>query len=181
MAQITHQTVRLGKGKHSSPHEGACVMELASMLAGETFSDHPLSVSRSIAAFLRGYNDLLDDDRRQDLYEYAARVVGTASSRHLELMRAERLSWWADEIRERRRWTILVGIEHWLRRGGRPVDVESAARRAIRAVGRISDETHAAVLNLIDELIEIGTLGPAAAIDAGPASASRPPRETEWV
>jgi hypothetical protein len=42
-------------------------MELASMLAGERFSDRPRSVSRALAAFLRGYNDLLDDKRRQDL------------------------------------------------------------------------------------------------------------------
>jgi len=41
MGPVTHQTIRLSRGKHSSPEEGACVMELASMLAGEPFSDHP--------------------------------------------------------------------------------------------------------------------------------------------
>jgi len=39
MPDTTHQTVRLSRGKHSSPDRGACVMELASMLAGEPFSD----------------------------------------------------------------------------------------------------------------------------------------------
>src|SRR5437588_5359669 len=166
MAQITHQTVRLGKGKHASAQEGACVMELASMLAGESFSDHPLSVSRSIAAFLRGYNDLLDDDRRQDLYEYAARVVGTAGPRYLENLRAERLIEWADELRERRRWAILPRIERRLRPERPAVDPETAARRAIRAVRRISDSTHGAVLKLIDELIEIGSPPSSPAIDS---------------
>ena len=33
----SHQTVRLARGKHSSPRDGVCVMELASMLAGEQF------------------------------------------------------------------------------------------------------------------------------------------------
>ena len=35
MTRVTHQTVRLTTGKHTSPSDGACVMELASMLAGE--------------------------------------------------------------------------------------------------------------------------------------------------
>src|SRR5437764_3689978 len=161
MAQINHQTVRLAAGKHSSPKEGACVVELASLLAGESFSDPPLSVSRPIAAFLRRYNDMLDATRRQDLYEYAARVVGTAGSRHLENLRAERLARWAEEVRRRRRLSIPAGVERLLRRGGGATDPESAARAAIRAVRRVSDATHAEVLDLIDELIEIGSPAPA--------------------
>jgi hypothetical protein len=78
MPVVSHQTIRLSKGRHSSPESGACVMELASMLAGEQFTDHPRSVSRVVGAFLRCYNDMLDDTRRQDLYEYAAKVVGSA-------------------------------------------------------------------------------------------------------
>jgi hypothetical protein len=35
MSVPNHQTIKLSKGKHTSPEEGACVMELASMLAGE--------------------------------------------------------------------------------------------------------------------------------------------------
>ena len=77
MHSPNHQTVELTRGRHSSPEHGVCVMELASMLAGEPFSDHPRSVSPTIAAVLRGYNDMLDDDRRRDLYAYAAEVVGT--------------------------------------------------------------------------------------------------------
>ncbi len=38
MRQPNYQTVKLSRGKHSSPEYGACVMELASMLAGEPFS-----------------------------------------------------------------------------------------------------------------------------------------------
>ena len=44
MSTVSHQTIKLSKGKHSSPRDGACVMELASMLAGEKFTDHPESV-----------------------------------------------------------------------------------------------------------------------------------------
>ena len=49
----SHQTVRLGRGKHASPTDGVCVMELSSMLAGERFSDRPRSVCPVIASLLR--------------------------------------------------------------------------------------------------------------------------------
>ena len=66
---VSHQTVRLSPGRHGRPEDGVCVMELASMLAGERFSDRPRSVCPVIAAFLRSYNDQVDDRRRQDLYD----------------------------------------------------------------------------------------------------------------
>lgn len=157
MRQITHQTVRLGSGKHSSPNDGACVMELASLLAGENFSDHPLSVSQSIAAFLRRYNDMLDDTRRQDLYAYASRVVGTRGTRHVENLRAERLARWAHEVRRTRRRSLPSRLERRLHRDGRTADPEWAARSATRAIRRSSEATHAEVLELIDELIAIGS------------------------
>jgi hypothetical protein len=86
----SHQTVRLARGSHPSPRLGACVMELASMLGGEPFSDRPQNSSPVIGAFLRTYNDGIDDERRQDLYPLAASIVGTAGSRGLERDRASR-------------------------------------------------------------------------------------------
>jgi hypothetical protein len=84
----SHQTVRLAKGRHASAQFGACVMELASMLADEPFSDRPGNASRVIGAFLRTYNDGIDDERRQDLYPLASLIVGTAHGRGLEEERA---------------------------------------------------------------------------------------------
>jgi len=78
---VSHQTVRLRRGKHASPEKGACVMELASMLAGEPFSDHPVSVCPMIGAYLRAVNDLVDDDERQLLIPYGAAIVGSGGSR----------------------------------------------------------------------------------------------------
>jgi hypothetical protein len=54
---FNYKTVRLAKGKHRSAQHGVCVMELASMIAGGPFTDHPASVSPVIGAFLRVYND----------------------------------------------------------------------------------------------------------------------------
>lgn len=169
MSQPNFQTIRLSKGKHSSPEAGACVMELASMLAGEPFSDRPQSVSPAIAAFLRSYNDRLDDNLRQDLYAYAAKVVGSVSTPEIESARTARLVQWADSRRRRRvRWSPLGRFQ----RGSGPrrhvADAESAASYAIRAVGRMRDETHAAVLELIDELIAFGAARAHLLIDPPP-------------
>jgi hypothetical protein len=70
-----HQTMRLSAGRHRHPREGACAMELASLLGGEPFTDHPARVCAVLAAFLRGYNDATSAGRRQDLYALAAAVV----------------------------------------------------------------------------------------------------------
>src|SRR5919201_2832329 len=90
MTALSHQTVRLARGRHASRHAGVCVMELASMLAHEPFSDRARSVSPTIGAFLRTYNDGLDDVRRQDLYPVAAAIVGTAGRRAIERERVNR-------------------------------------------------------------------------------------------
>lgn len=95
MSDSTIQTIRLGKGSHSSPENGACVVELASMLAGEPFSDHPRTVCPVIAGFLRQYNDLLPSRERDQLYPIAALVVGSGSSRRVRRQRTVRLLEWA--------------------------------------------------------------------------------------
>jgi hypothetical protein len=145
----SYQTVRLARGRHQSPDQGACVMELASMLAAEPFSDHPRSVCPVLAAFLRAYNDGLPDDRRQDLYDYAAKVVGSVSGRRARRARARRcLTWFAEEIPNGRRPSRLALMAAGWTLGS----VGRAAARAARSSG----ETHRSVLMLLDELIEIG-------------------------
>jgi hypothetical protein len=72
--------MRITRGRHGSAQEGACVMELASMLAGERFTDRPECADPVIAAYLRALNDRLPHRVRQRLVPYAASVVGTRSS-----------------------------------------------------------------------------------------------------
>ncbi len=57
---------------------------VASTLADEPFSDRPENTSPVIAAFLRTYNDGLDDERRQDLFTLASLIVGTTGGRAVE-------------------------------------------------------------------------------------------------
>jgi hypothetical protein len=154
MSPVTHQTVKLSRGRHDSPDEGACVMELASMLAGEPFSDHPASVCPVIGSCLRAYNDWIDDDRRQDLYLYASKVVGTRGSQEVQRARAARVTAWAGEVK-RRRWTQLALLQGLcaLMLWPQPDDLGS---HLVEAAARPRRGRHEQVLALLDELVAIG-------------------------
>jgi hypothetical protein len=163
MPPINYQTIKLSRGRHSSPEHGACVMELASMLAGESFTDHPRSVSRPIASFLRGYNDLVDDRRREDLYRFASQAVGTVASGAVEEARVARLLAWGDELWVRRAARSLLERLRFRRAvQERSCDPEPAGTYAVHAIGKVRDDAHAAVLELVDELITMGTPAPIA-------------------
>lgn len=153
-ARASHQTVRLSRGRHSSPERGACVMELASMLDTGPFTDHPRTVCPVIAAFLRSYNDWIDDGRRQDLYAYAAKVVGSRTSRSVEQARTRRLMKWAAELEQRRVKRLPVGCRPWVN----PSDPEPGdlASWVVYAIARQKDHPHDEVLSVIDELLEMG-------------------------
>src|SRR3954449_5413046 len=84
MTVAPYQVVRLARGRHASPAAGVCAMELASMVAHEPFSDRSPTISPTIGAFLRTYNDGLTDDRRQAPYAVAALIVGSARGRAVE-------------------------------------------------------------------------------------------------
>src|SRR4051794_22585916 len=97
MSLASHQTVRLSQGKHRDPDHGVCVMELSSMLAGEPFSDRPQCVCPVVAAFLRAYNDGLDDHRRQDLFRFASAAVGSRSTLAIQGARGRMCLLWAHD------------------------------------------------------------------------------------
>jgi hypothetical protein len=157
MSPVSHQTIKLAKGKHSSPDEGACVMELSSMLAGEPFSDHPASACPVIASLLRAYNDSVGDERRQDLYTYAAKVVGSRASLDVQRERAERVTAWALDMHQRR-WNRFLPLSR-LRAIGlrRQPSVHAIGTYAVHTISKHTDQTHARALDLVDELLAIGT------------------------
>ena len=153
----TYQTIKLGKGRHESPDQGVCVMELASMLAEEPFSDHPAAVCPVIGSFLRAYNDSIDDDRRQDLYDYAAKVVGSRAPGEVEAARATRLSAWAADLQRRRRRFLFPRRMRTFNWG---VQVEGVGARAVRELIRSGHDGHKQALAVIDDLLTIGALAP---------------------
>jgi hypothetical protein len=128
-----------------------CVLELASMLAGDRFGDRPVSVCPVIGAILRAYNDNVDDRRRQDLYRFAADAVGTRRDYRVQRLRADAAIDWA-LVRYRGRGGTLLA----------PPDPEGLRDEigyyvvgALHGRGRWSDDEHAAMIALLENLIEI--------------------------
>ena len=124
------------------------------MLAGEPFSDRPRNASPVIGAFLRTYNDGLDDARRQDLYSLAAQIVGSRGRRSVERERASRCLEFAGELGA----TMPSG------RGAIGTATAEAsgswAARAALASGP-SEEVHTRALAFAHELIRAGSRAPA--------------------
>ncbi len=153
MAPVTHQTIKLSRGKHTSQEKGACVMELASMLAGEPFSDHPQSVCPVIAALLRTYNDSVGDERRQELYAYAAKAVGSRGPRSVERARAQQLIGWISE-RPPRGLRRLLGMGRQAMVPWPPYEPLSA--EAVRTLSAHDDSGQPELLVCVDSLLAVG-------------------------
>ena len=66
----------LSRGKHRRPRSGACVMEFASFLAGERWSDHPACTHPLLSELARQINDFISDEARQTLAELVPDMIG---------------------------------------------------------------------------------------------------------
>ena len=150
MSRASHQTVRLAPCRHDSPDDGVCVMELASMLAGEPFTDRPESVSPSLAALLRGLNDGLDDEQRQTLKPFAATSVGTVAHRRVERERRRRIGRSIGAAAHRR------GPLAWLGRAMTGADPYSTARETAQRIAAGDEGLRDRVFALVDELVLLG-------------------------
>jgi hypothetical protein len=75
----------LSPGKHRNTRTGACFMELASLLAGERWSDHPACTHPLLAAVARHVNDHTSDAGRQRLADLIPSVIGlTGDDLHID-------------------------------------------------------------------------------------------------
>ena len=68
----------LSSGRHRNPRKGACFMEMASVLAGEKWSDHPRCTHSLLGALARMVNDCTSDGQRHHLAVLIPDVVGLA-------------------------------------------------------------------------------------------------------
>ncbi len=66
----------LSRGRHRSQRSGACFMEMASLLAGERWSDHPRCTHPLLAELARLVNDYTSDACRSDLAILVPSVIG---------------------------------------------------------------------------------------------------------
>jgi hypothetical protein len=114
----------LSAGRHRNPRRGACFMEFASYLAGERWSDHPACTDRTLAALARGVNDLVADDRRDELVELIPRVVGLRGGEELSLVVALRAAVTALPVASMERQRVLaagiISISALLEQRGAP-------------------------------------------------------------
>jgi hypothetical protein len=172
MSAASYQTVRLSQGKHRDPDHGVCVMELSSMLAGEPFSDRPRCVCPVIAAFLRAYNDAIDDDRRQDLYRFAALAVGTRSGAAVQSQRAGLCVRWAQARQDELRTGVrrLLPPRPLLPDGRLGDDAAGtlAATMAARLVARRRTRAHEQALSFVEALVAVGAPASEPAADLRP-------------
>src|SRR5581483_5502713 len=148
---LSHQNVRLGPGRHPRPGKVVCVLELASMLAGDRFGDRPVSVCPVIGAILRAYNDNVDDLRRQDLYRFAADAVGTRRDYRVQRHRADAALDWALARHRQRGGTLLAPPDP----EGPRDEIGYYVVGALHGRGLWSDDEHAAMLALLENLIAI--------------------------
>ena len=126
------------------------------MLAGEPFTDRPASVCPVIAAFLRTYNDGVDDRRRRDLFRFASEAVGTRGSQRLEERRAELCRRWISECHPQVAGGPARLVPTRLRTWGTKDDDDAgtiAGRLAAQSVRRNRAGAHEAALALVERLI----------------------------
>lgn len=69
----------LSRGKHRNARRGACFMEMASLLAGERWSDHPACTHPLLANLARFVNDGVTDPLRSRLIPLIPSVIGLVS------------------------------------------------------------------------------------------------------
>jgi hypothetical protein len=157
-------TVRLTAGGHSSPREGVCVVELASLIAQEEFSDRPNCVCPVIASFLRGWNDRAPYAERQRLAPYAERIVG--SRRGPEVTRQRRdicLRWTGADVDRGGFRRLLTRAGTWARiavlcgPGAALRPSEGAGDYAARVAMARGEEERA--FELLDALLTAGEQG----------------------
>jgi len=126
------------------------------MLAGDRFGDRPASVCPVIGSLLRTYNDNIDDCRRQDLYRFAADTVDTRRDYRVQRRRADAALGWAVARYGRRGGTLLAPPDP----EGPRDEIAYYVVGALGARGRWSDDEHASMIALLEELIEIGSRAP---------------------
>jgi hypothetical protein len=128
----------LSRGKHRSPRKGACFMELASVLAGERWSDHPACTHPLLAAVARHVNDYTSDAGRPRLAGLIPSVIGlTGDDLHIDARIALRSATTAlPVVAAERQRVMAVGVlacERVLAElDGRPVgDLQAQSRSAL--------------------------------------------------
>jgi len=162
-------TLTLAFGGHEDRSNGLCLLEAVAWFAGEPHTDHPACVSPVLGAFGRSLNDILPDEKRQQLCPYITLLPGTAGDD-------------LDQVRGYLAldWLIRIWTPAWLDLAG-----FSEEARALRDLRRIADLATAqsarpAVLAGRDKAAAAWAAAGAAARDAAGAAAGDAARDAAW-
>lgn len=167
-------TIRLDAGGHNTRDEGLCLLEAVAWVAGEPHTDQPACVSPVLGAFGRRLNDVLPDDKRQQLTPLIQRLPGTAGDGLDEARGYMALDWLIRTYTPA--WLDLAGLSEEaasLRELRRIVDL-SAARSARGAVVSARESASAAGA-------AAGDAAWAAAGDAARAAAGAAAGDAAWA
>src|SRR6266536_2740765 len=118
----------LSRGRHRSQRSGACFMEMASLLAGERWSDHPRCTHPLLGRLARLVNDYTSDACRSELAMLVPSVIGLTSQdgrSRRALQQVPEAAQWAY------RFTDKVGIST---RGFRRHTAPSIVRGAVQGI-----------------------------------------------
>lgn len=168
----------LDTGGHESFEKGVCLLEAVSYIAGEEFSDHPQCASPILGTFGRALNDVLPDDKRQQLVPLVPKIVGTADDGHDQLRGLMAADWltrtyvpaWLrlagltaeaqalEAQPEVTSWDELVAVTPYLLAGRKSAAAAGAAAGAAAwaALRPTAEGLQKSALGLLDRLIAVG-------------------------
>jgi hypothetical protein len=163
--------ITLDKGAHDSPENGVCALEAVAYVAGEPFTDHPACASPVLGAFLRSWNDSLNDQDRQMLKPLIPRLVGTNTCEKDEETRA----WMATD------WLARECAPAFLRLAGLTVQAEALEGLAALDGKRRADEAMPVLRSAQKDAAAAWDAARAAAGDAARAAAWDAAGDAAWA
>ena len=130
----------LACGKHKSPTDGACLMEYVSFLAGERWTDLPLTTHPVLARAAQGVNDALLDRDRHLLLPLISGLMGTSAGSDDKVLHVRLAVWAARQVAhlnaDPRVEAAIVAAEAWCDTPDRAHATAAwKAARAARAAG----------------------------------------------
>jgi hypothetical protein len=159
---------KLDKGAHEENSRRMCVMEAVAYVAGEQWSDSPQCACPVISTFLRAWNDALPDDERTPLLaDLIPRLVGTRSTKEIEIRRGTMA---AD-------WMIRVYTPAWLRLA--KLDAQAAQ---LESLPEITDFANCpSLMPVLNAVRSDAAAARAAAGDAAGDAARDAARDAAWA
>jgi len=85
--------IELKTGKHEGMEHGACIMELVSYLANETWSDNPKCACPILTKYAIGLNDSFNKEHRQLLKPAIPLLINSKSDDKTQIARKKLIMW----------------------------------------------------------------------------------------